>query len=90
MSGCEMVDWMYSEDVELYRCASTAVIATSMATSADGSSLRGVVVPPGWSTAVKSAVLEADRSSTRGSGWGLSGPVSPLGASNQPELPGAP
>mmetsp|Transcript_27057 Transcript_27057/g.64404 ORF Transcript_27057/g.64404 Transcript_27057/m.64404 type:complete len:210 (-) Transcript_27057:152-781(-) len=45
MSGCEMVDWMYSEDVELYRCASTASIATSMATSAEGSSLRGVVVP---------------------------------------------
>ena len=36
---------MYNEDVELYRCASTAAIATSMATSAEGSSLRGVVVP---------------------------------------------
>jgi len=36
---------MYNEDVELYRCASTPAMATSMAASAEGSSLCGVDVP---------------------------------------------
>eukprot|EP00964_Phaeocystis_antarctica_P113929 scaffold77897_cov44-Phaeocystis_antarctica.AAC.2 len=38
----------------------------------------------------KSAALEAASSNTRGSGWAPSGPVSPVGALSQPELPGAP
>ena len=45
---------------------------------------------PEWSNAVNWAALEAAGSSSRGSGWAPSGPVSPLGAPSQPELPGAP
>ena len=45
---------------------------------------------PGWSKVGKSAASEVASSSTRGSGWAPSGPVSPVGAPSQPELPGAP
>ena len=45
---------------------------------------------PEWLKVWKWEALGAASSNTRGSGWALSGPVSPLGAPSQPELQGAP
>ena len=49
-----------------------------------------VVEPTKAQEAGDSEAVESARSSTRGSGWTPSGPVSPLGAPSQPELPRTP
>ena len=49
-----------------------------------------VVEPTKAQEAGDSEAVESARSSTRGSGWTPSGPLSPLGAPSQPELPRTP